>query len=469
MAISPNSLTPIDASQGLINSFDKTNLDLENASVLGGPNKDLQTQYPATSTGTPTIQASPGAAKNYVPKFSPTFTYLGQTVGNPNNSISAQGPNTDSVTSLSPILQLASSLNKTSLDVEDSKIFGGPNRDYNTQYPKNVSGTPTTTQNPGGPAKQFTQKYTPQNPYENQINDKIVTNSALSDNPGDPTVLAITNLDVEKAGVIGGPNKDITTVYPYDVTGTPTVDRTPVGPPTNFSQKYTPVNTYTNQINNKVISNSPLSDNPKNPTVLSITSLDVANITNNSPAKGINDPTVYPALNTGTPTSETITPPVTLNITNAPKPFNQKDLPKNTYLEKFNILNRVLSGSLLSGDPLNPKILDITNLDNNKLIQYKSVNDPTLYPLESTGRSAIKAWPDTVQGAPSVSAQKFDPKYDSSKKYQENIEVDLGIAPKANEPEGPKPQKPGNAVVKVIKGVGSGIQAIGSLFGGASR
>ena len=415
----------------LLDSFDKTNLDLENAGVLGGPNKDLQTQYPATSTGTPTTQANPGPTKNFVPKFTPTSTYL-SAIGS-SNFVSV-GNNTETAIT-SPILQLASSLNKTNLDVENPGVSGGPNKDYSTQYPKNTSGTPTVTQNPGGPTKNFIQKYTPQEPYENQVNNGAVTNSDLSNNPSNPTILSITNLDVENPNVVGGPNKDISTIYPSDVTGTPTINRNPVGPPTNFAQKYTPTNTYNSQINNKIISNSALSNNAEQPTLLSITNLDVENPSViGGPSKAINDPTVYPVLNSGTPT-------VTQNPSNSSKPFEQQYTPSKTYLENVNYRNRTVESSSLSNDPSNPQILNITNLDNSKpgVTPYKSsVNDPTEYPLLATGRTAIRAWTPTITGEPSVSAQKFDPKYDSSKKYQENIEVDLGIAPNVEEPEGPK-------------------------------
>jgi len=365
--------SPIINPKGLTNSFDRTNLDLENP---GSPNKDLQTQYPATSTGTPTDQANPGAAKNYVPKFTPTNTYLNQIIGN-SNSVGITSPNAETISS-SPILQLVSSLNKTNLDIENP---GSPKKDYSTQYPKNISGTPTVDQNPVGPAKLFDQKYTPENPYDNQINNKIVANSVLSNNPEKPTVLAITNLDVENPSVTGGP------------------------------------------------------------------------------AKALNDPTIYPVLNSGIPTS-------TQNPANKPKKFEQLYIPSNTYLEQFSYGNRVIKSSPLSGDPLNPEILNISNLDNSnsKVIPYKSsIDDPTTYPLMSTGRTEIRAWPNTIPGAISIPAKKFDPKYDFSKKYEQNIEVDLGIAPNVKEPEKPKPSTSKDN--KDVKGVEKLVQSLTSFFG----
>jgi hypothetical protein len=199
--------------------------------------------------------------------------------------------------------------------------------------------------------------------------------------------------------------------------------------------------------------------------IFSKTNLDLENASVlGGPSKAANDPTVYPALNSGVPT-------VTQNPTDNAKPFNQNYTPTKTYLESVNYRDRVIKDSPLSGNPENPQILDITNLDNSKpgVTPYKPLNDPTLYPVETTGRSAIKAWSDTIQGAPSVGAQKFDPKYNSSKKYQENIEIDLGIAPNAAEPTGPKIPQANNAAVKFIKKTNSVIQSIGSLFGGTSK
>jgi len=377
MAISPNSLTPIDASQGLINSFDKTNLDLENASVLGGPNKDLQTQYPATSTGTPTSQANPSAAKNYIPKFTPTNTYLNQVVGN-SNSVGATSPNAETISS-SPILQLVSSLSKTNLDIENP---GSPKKDYSTQYPKNVSGTPTVLQNPVGPAKTFLQQYTPQDPYENKINNKIISNSVLSNNAENPTILEITNLDVENPSVIGGPNKDTTTVYPPLVSGTPTTMQNPSEAPKNFDQLYSP---------------------------------------------------------------------------------------SKTYLSDLNTRNKAVKNSPLSGNPEDPKILNVTNLDNSKLgvLEYKAdINDPTEYPTLSTGRTEIKAWMPSVLGAVSTPSQKFNPKYSAAQKY-DNPEPNDNIPPQVEEPltfkkAKEKLNKDADGAIKAGKGL---VNKLTSFFG----
>jgi len=68
---------------GLVDSFDKTNLDIENSLPNGGiPYQQANdpTVYPVTAQGsTPTTGyfATPGkSASKYTQKFSPTNTYL---------------------------------------------------------------------------------------------------------------------------------------------------------------------------------------------------------------------------------------------------------------------------------------------------------------------------------------------------------------------------------------------------------
>jgi hypothetical protein len=63
---------------GLINSFDKTSLDLENSNPLGGPNNDFTTNYPSTNTGTPSPTANPGPPSRFIQTYTPTNTYLSQ-------------------------------------------------------------------------------------------------------------------------------------------------------------------------------------------------------------------------------------------------------------------------------------------------------------------------------------------------------------------------------------------------------
>ena len=175
MAI-PVPITPI----GLKNSFGKTNLDLENPLVLGGPNNDYNTEYPEFSTGTPTGLSNPGQPQKFIHKYTPKNTYLSKIIGSSNL---ATYP-----------LKLVSSLNKTNLDVESKGVLGGPNKDISTVYPSTTTGVPTVSDYPSGPTTKFSQPYTPYNTYLSIINDKSVNLSPLS---GDvfPDVLNISHLD----------------------------------------------------------------------------------------------------------------------------------------------------------------------------------------------------------------------------------------------------------------------------------
>jgi hypothetical protein len=175
---------------------------------------------------------------------------------------------------------------KTNLDLENPLILGGPNNDYNTEYPESSTGTPTGLSNPGQPLK-FIHKYTPKNTYLSKIIGKAAYPLKLASS------LNKTNLDVESKGVLGGPNKDISTVYPSTTTGVPTVSDYPSGPTTKFSQPYTPYNTYLSIINDKSINLSPLSGDIEFPDVLNISHLDNSQEINQKYSSVTNDPTVY--------------------------------------------------------------------------------------------------------------------------------------------------------------------------------
>jgi hypothetical protein len=112
---------------------------------------------------------------------------------------------------------LINSFSETNLDLENSLPNGGPIKYPLPSYVSpNATGTPNKTSNPG-PFKGFTQPYTPQNPYLNSINNKIIKTSTLSDNEINPSVLSITSLDNSQPGINGGvPYKtvDDPTVYP---------------------------------------------------------------------------------------------------------------------------------------------------------------------------------------------------------------------------------------------------------------
>jgi hypothetical protein len=192
MAVPSPNPVPINTPIGLKNSFGKTNLDLENPLVLGGPNNDYNTEYPESSTGTPTGLSNPGQPHKFIHKYTPKNTYLSKIIGS-SNFVSIPDL-TKEVPSAYP-LKLVSSLNKTNLDVENPGVLGGPNKDISTIYPSTTTGVPTVSDYPSGPTTKFSQPYTPSKTYLSIINDKSINLSPLSGDVEFPDVLNISHLD----------------------------------------------------------------------------------------------------------------------------------------------------------------------------------------------------------------------------------------------------------------------------------
>ena len=246
---------------------------------------------------------------------------------------------------------------------------GGPNADITTQYPSLVTGTPTPTQNPGGPLTNFSQPYLPSNTY-------LESNPIQGEESGQlSNTLEITNLDVEDPGVQGGPNADITTNYPATNTGTPTAEANP-GPLNRFNQPYLPSNTYLNYIQNAIIEVDDPLFNSLNKTNLDVENPDIIGGPN------VDTTTQYPPLVTGTPTT-------TQNPGGPPVNFNQPYTPSITYLDT-NPIQGATSGELSSS-------LGITNLDvENPGVQggipYRPLTDPTVYPITTTGGESIRGY-----------------------------------------------------------------------------
>jgi len=323
-------------------------------------NPDLITQYPSTVTGTPNNINNPGGP--IVP-----FYQIYNFAGNNNTYLSHINNLLVDNSELSNNANTPSVLAITNLDVENSGVQGGPLSDITTIYSPLNTGTPTSTQNPGGPTVNFTQPYLPSNTY--LTNNPIQgLGSGELDNS-----LNITNLDVEDSDVQGGPLSDITTVYPASSTGTPTPTANPGGPTVNFTQPYLPSNTYLDSSYN-AISNNTLLDNSLNITNLDVEDSDVQG----GPLSDIT--TVYSPLNTGTPTT-------TANPGGVPQRFIQPYLPSNTYLAN-NPIEGVGSGKLDNS-------LNITNLDvENSSANGGPLNDTTTdYPVLNTGTPTSTANP----------------------------------------------------------------------------
>jgi len=259
----------------LISTLSYTNLDVEDPKPNGGiPYKTYNdpTSYPKTTTGTPTTSANPGPFAKFNHVYNPKNTYL---------DTGAKG-------------KLASTVANTNLDVEDPKPNGGipykTDKDP-TVFPKYVSGTPTTSTNPGAPNK-FNQVYNPKKVY---VDDVTRTKSKLA------STLRITNFDVENPGVNGGiPYRIDTdpTVYPTTNTGTPSNTANPASP-TKFYQNFIPANTYLQYIKDLKNKSNLLNldsggDQPY--TIFDATNLDVEKpgVDGGIPYKKEKDPTVYP-------------------------------------------------------------------------------------------------------------------------------------------------------------------------------
>lgn len=275
----------------LVASVDSTNLDVENTKPNGGtPYKQDRdpTVYSKYNTGTPTSRANPGAPAKFNQTFTPTSDYI-SSVGNgklvasvdstnldvenakpnggipykqdkdptsPKNALTTSGVRLGSpraftkfnqtyipsstYLNINPILGnglLQFTIKDTNLDSTDPyKVTSDP-----TRYPSTITGTPTTSANPG-PVNKFKPTYTPASTYLS-INPVKGTGKLKS-------TTANTNLDIEN----GTPNGGI----PYKVGNDPTVypSRTyassPISgyfpttskPAVKFNHKFNPKNTY---------------------------------------------------------------------------------------------------------------------------------------------------------------------------------------------------------------------------------
>jgi hypothetical protein len=323
----------------LYNTLYITNLDVEHPGVQGGPNGDGTTSYPPTVTGTPTSFANPGGPLTwFYPNYTPQFQYI--------NNIPNGGDG-----------ELRYTLDITNLDVQNPGVSGGPARpvDDPTQYPSTNTGTPTNTQNPGGPVRKFKQDYKPNKEYINNI-----------PNGGDGELrytLDITNLDVENPSVLGGPVADNTTQYPPFASGTPTIFTNNLGsgpfinsgaPPYRFGHPYHPHYTYLYNLPNAgsgILANT-----------LNITNFDVEN--SNVQGGPLSDFTTnYPVYTTGVPTSASNYSIWNGGSGTSAKNFTPRYSPNNEYI----VSNPFNTGFLLFGGEL-INTLDITNFDiENKL------------------------------------------------------------------------------------------------------
>jgi len=302
---------------GLKNSFNKTNLDVENSDPSGFFNKDTTTSYSAFTTGTPTTTANPGPTQRFIQSYLPFNTYLSS---NPVRGIG----------------KLIATVAYTPLYVENSLLdANSPYSPYKqdkdpTAYPIYTTGTPTTKANPG-PFNKFFQTYTPGNVYLN--NTPIKGEGKLQ------FTTANSNLDVEdetpRGGIPYDPSQD-PTVYPISTTGTPTVKANPAAP-THFDQKFIPSKTYLNFVKDLPdkshllnLRGKPTRENPGYG-IFDITNLDIEKpgVDGGIPYSLEKDPTVYPITTHKKSSSGGFS---VIQGTAASK-FNQIFTPKSTYLD----------------------------------------------------------------------------------------------------------------------------------------
>tara|TARA_B110000503_G_scaffold18673_1_gene27612 strand:- start:473 stop:2269 length:1797 start_codon:yes stop_codon:yes gene_type:complete len=254
--------------------------------------------------------------------------------------------------------------------------------DYSTAYPSTNTGTPTNTQNPGGPVDTFHQNY---DEYDKYLDTNDLYSGELKN------ILDITNYDVENPSVQGGPLNDTTTQYPATVTGTPNAFANPGGPPTNFSPPNDPNSTF---LNNYFQSHNRLYN------TLYTTNLDVEHPGVQGGPNG-DGTTSYPSTVTGTPTS----------FANPGGPLTWF---YPNYTPQFQYIYNVPNG----GDGELRYTLNITNLDvQNPGVSggpARPVDDPTIYPQYVSGV------PNNTQN-PGGPVRKFKQNYKPNKEYVNNI------------------------------------------------
>ncbi len=153
----------------LIQSFDKTKLDLEDSNPLGLQTSDTTTEYPALSTGTPTPYANPGAPTNFRQSYVPTKTYL--------DTIRSRGSGLLNIES--DEVSVKDIFDATNLDISKPGVDGGiPYSQLKdpTVYPITsnrsapIRGYYATS---GAPPSKFNQTFTPTTTYSDFIGTYI--------------------------------------------------------------------------------------------------------------------------------------------------------------------------------------------------------------------------------------------------------------------------------------------------------
>lgn len=161
---------------GLLKSFNRTKLDLENPEPSGFNRLDTSTTFNQNNSGTPTNKANPGAPKHFFQKFAPRETYLQYVKEIPSKS------NLLNLTSLDANSELATKhtiFDATNLDIEKAGVSGGiPYKQENdpTVYPITTQKRSSTTGAfpiQGQAATKYNQIFHPKKTYLNFIKNYI--------------------------------------------------------------------------------------------------------------------------------------------------------------------------------------------------------------------------------------------------------------------------------------------------------
>jgi len=379
---------------GLLASFDKTSLDVENSNYIYTvpPTNDASTSYPQRSTGTPTLFSNPGYAQRFIQRWFPSKQYLDTYYAGNGASLFTDYLEDDQTT-----------FDITNFDVERSNPNGFHSRDISTAYGMYSTGTPTLYSNPSYPQR-FSQPFFPNQPYLSSYS--IAGNSRFTEDLGNgETTLSITNFDVENSNPGGFYSDDTSTAYGVYVTGTPTIYANP-SYPKRFSQPFFPDHPYLNSYS--IAGNSRFTEDlGRGINTLNITNFDVERIS--SP---LHDTiTNYPPLTTGTP-----------NLLSNPGPanqFTQTWIPEFTYLNSYPIKGE----SRFTKNKSNGKnTFAMTNLDTeapgvNGGIPYDQEKDPTIYPTTTNGATPVRGYFAT-EGKP---VSKFNQVYSATNTYSDFI------------------------------------------------
>jgi len=262
---------------------------------------------------------------------------------------------------------LLNSFKITDLDLENSDPTGLFRLDTITQYGPLVTGAPTTngiTSTNPGPARNFFQDFIPSNTYLSTY--KIGGSGKIQ------SIFGTSRFDLSDSAPTAPYfvlTQDTVTQYGRLVTGPPVLGGLPgnggsfpinPGPPRRFIQQFLSFNTYLDSYN-RILGYSKIEK-----------SFDLSNIESLSSYKENQDPTKYPATNTGIPTSNA--------NPGAPSKFKGFFNPENTYLKYISEEDR---DNLVSS--FNKTNLDVENESPDGGIPYKQDKDPTIYPKLTTG------------------------------------------------------------------------------------